>query len=403
MTERLVFDLHLGGVALECGAPLPARRVRGWAWGPTGTRAHIEAAGATVVSAGDDIPRQERVVGGRPAVPKGPLSHSERDAPFPAVVLVHALTGDMRAGGPGGWWEPVIGPDQPIDPTTHMVVCFNNLGGCYGTTGPDDVGFPRRSAETCPLPPPPARGAFRLPDDTPATVTPWDQARTHLHALDALGIRHVEMLAGGSAGGMQSLCMAMLDPPRFDRLVPVASSMEATAWILAWNHVARQTVLVDRSMRGLELARQLAHISYRSPQGFGDRHGRNMTSGDAWSSRGAYEVQTYLEHQGRKLTTRFAPEAYLCALDSMDHHDVTRRPPWVAAETPWGVERLTARTLSIVIDSDQLFVPDAGRAIAERITAAGGEARTFEIASPHGHDAFLIEWEQVRDALRAAW
>lgn len=404
MTETAVFDIRLPGVRLECGAELPYRRVRGWAWGPEGTIAHLSECGASILSAGDAIPTQERVVLGRSLDSERAPTRAPRPLGVPVVVLVHALTGDMRAGGPGGWWGPVIGPGEPIDPRTHLVVCFNNLGGCYGSTGPDDAEFPKRSAETCPLPPPPPRGSFRLPDDVPATVTPWDQARTHLEALDAIGVADVDLLSGGSVGGMQALCMAMLAPARFRRLVPVAASLDAPAWILAFNHVARQTVLLDRSMRGLELARQLAHITYRSPAGMADRYGRGMTMepDGAWSSRAAYQVQTYLEHQGRKLTTRFAPAAYLCALDAMDHHDVARRPPWVD-DPSWGLERITAPTLSVVIDSDQLFVPQTGCAIAERLVAAGRAAEVFTIRSEHGHDAFLIEWEQVRAALRAAW
>lgn len=404
--ETALFTLRLPGVVLECGASMPFRRVRGWACGPPGTLAWLRANGARVDDG--ELPTSEAIVPGRP-LDDAPPSGGTAPPPAPVVTLVHALTGDMRAGGRGGWWAPVIGPNEPIDPTIHAVVCFNNLGSCYGTSGPADAEFPVRDAETDPAPALPRRGAFELPDGMPATLTSWDQARTHIDALDALCVGTVALLAGGSVGGMQVLCMAALAPERFERALPVAACLSAPAWILAWNHVARQMICRDpafpRSERGLELARQMAHVTYRAPAGLSARQGREMVTGtDAeWSSRGYYAVQTYLEHQGGKLRSRFDPLAYLALIDAMDHHDVRRRPSWIDPSTPWTLARITAPVLSLYIDSDQLFLPDDGVRIATAIQRAGGRAEARAIESLHGHDAFLIEWQQVRDALRLAW
>jgi homoserine O-acetyltransferase len=193
--------------------------------------------------------------------------------------------------------------------------------------------------------------------------------------------------------------MALLDPPRFARLVPFAANVAASPWIIAWNHVARQALLATGGTRGLALARQIAHATYRAPQGLQQRQGRTMFTGDphrTWSSKAPYDVQTYLEHQGRKLTERYTPGAYLCALDAMDHHDARRPPP--GHRGSWTLDRVEAAALVVTINSDCLFTHDDGDALAGALLA-----ERHVIDSPHGHDAFLIEWEQVRSALTRAW
>lgn len=415
VVERVLFEVRLSGVTLESGAEMPLRRARGWAAGPVGTIAWIEATGAQIIATGDAIPDRETLVAGRPfddvptTTPPMVDGHPVRP-PAPVVLLIHALTGDMRAGGNNGWWAPIVAPGGTIDTTANIAICFNNLGGCYGTSGPADAEFPTRADETDTPAPQPRRGVVLRRDDAPAAITTWDQARTHLDALDALGVGPISMVTGGSVGGMQTVCVAMLAPERCARVVPFAGCVAAPAWILAWNHVARQLIERDPDFpdaaRGLELARQMAHVTYRAPAGLDVRQGRRMTTvagPDVWSSQSHYDMQTYLEHQGGKLRTRFDPRSYLALIDAMDHHDALRRPRWIDDSVPWSLGRITAPTISVVIDSDHLFLPDEGRRIADLIREAGGTARAVTLQSLHGHDAFLIEWQQVRDAIEAVY
>lgn len=321
----------------------------------------------------------------------------------PVVLLVHALTGDAQAGGEGGWWAPVIGPGRALDPTTHRLVCVNNLGSCYGSSAPTDAGFPRRTTQPPPGPAP-QKGHFTDPAAAlPAVITPWDQARAILQALDALGISSVELVTGGSLGACITLCLAALDPPRFKRMAPFAGCLAASPWIIALNHTARQTLLADPGWpddpaRGLALARQLAMISYRAEPGMAMRDDRQQV-GDGWAPRDPYRVQTWLEHQGQKLVARFDAQAYLCQLDAMDHHDVQRPQPGMAGD-PLG--RVTASCLAVGIDTDMLYLPAHSARTAQALQARGVHAEHAEIHSPFGHDAFLIEWAQLDGLLRRA-
>jgi len=371
-TDPQIFGLDLPPLTLEAGAMVDTHRVRGWAWGPGG------------------------------------------DAPV--VLLIHALTGDAEAGGPRGWWRPLIGSGRVLDPACHRLICFNNLGSCYGTSGPADAGFPTRLDDRrFPVPEPRGKGA-RAEDEArlPATVTSWDQARSILRALDAMDIGTVHLATGGSLGGMIALCLAVLAPDRFERIATFGATGRASSWQIGWNHVGRQLVLLDPD-RGLELARQVGHMTYRAEAGLEARHGRSMgadtildAAAGAWSPRTAYAVETYLEHQGTKLRGRYDPRAYLAQLGAMDHHDLDRHPgPPDPSETwdpagPWGLDRIHAATLAVGIDTDRLFSPTEMRALATALVDRGVEARYREIESLHGHDAFLIEWQTLAVLLEEA-
>ncbi len=340
------------------------------------------------------------------------------DGWVPTVVCVHALTGDARVGGERGWWGEVTGPQQPLDPRRMRVVCFNNLGSCYGSSGPADEGFPAladvphaeagAASRT-------GKGELPLPEtQLPAPLTTWDQARFLLLALDAMGIGRVDLLAGGSVGGMIALAMAALAPERFPRVAAIATLDRATPWIIGWNHVGRQ-IVADALHHGLPpdralaLARQIAHMTYRAGAGLMERHGRRLHEGAAWDGRTPYAVQTYLEHQGRKLVARFDARAYVSMLDAMDHHDLGSAPPspgphetWSTC-TPWpGMARILGRIDAVAIDSDELFFAREIHDLVVRHRMHGHEATWTLLHSPHGHDAFLMTWDPIRAYLRAA-
>ncbi len=443
-TIHRLFDLPLPGLTLEAGARVPWLVARGTLWGPADDEAALvrralvlpddlgQARPPIVIRRDAPGIARLRAAAARlaTAVPRPGLTPA-----VPTVLVVHALTGDAHAGGPRGFWGPLIGPGAVLDPRSCRILCFNNLGSCYGTSGPADADFPRKTADRCaPGGGYAGKGAFAVPaSELPATVTTWDQARLLLLALDALGIERVALVAGGSIGGMVALCLCALDPARFERLVTFGAATEATAWHIGWNHVGRQIVLCDpgfphSSERGLQLARALGQMTYRAEPGLTLRHGRRPAGAGpalpaSWSGAAPYAVQTYLEHQGEKLSGRFDVRAYLAQLDALDHHDLARVPPppepverWPAAlpgavspdpagpgaGLPWGLGRLRASTLAVGISSDQLYFKSHMQDLAARLGAAGRHAEYDELVSPHGHDAFLIEWPEMRRLLARA-
>lgn len=329
-----VVDLTLPALTLDAGPRVDPHRVRMWSWGPEGA---------------------------------------------PVVLCVHALTGDARVGGPEGWWSPLVGPGCALDPSRVRIVAFNNLGSRYGTSGPEDADWPEG-----------------------ALVGTWDQARSLLSALDAAGIDEVALLTGGSLGGMISLALAALAPQRFRALAPIATCLAASAWIVGFNHVQRQVVAMDPGYpddvsRGLAIARQVALLTYRAEPGLDLRQGRRpATDGGPHP----FAVQTYLEYQGRKFVGRFDAKTYVTQATAMDRHDLSQPPvardpheTWTLPEDPQ--DALTRPTLAIGIATDQLFFPSHMQALAERVRENGAPAEYAEISSPHGHDAFLIEWDQL--------
>ena len=338
------FDLALPDLGLVHGGVVRQHRARGWWW-----------------SREEDTPEAVQ-----PDVP--------------TVLLVHALTGSSQAGGPDGWWEPLIGPGRVLDPAAYRILCFNNLGSCYGSSGPGSAGFPA---------------------DQSLELTSIDISRALLLSLDKLGIKRVHLTTGGSLGGMVTLTLAALDPGRFERVLPLATSVSASAWVVGGNHVARQILRLDPGYphnvgRGLELARQLAMLTYRAEAGLDARQPRPAK---AVSASSGYPVRGYLEHQGEKLRHRFDAQAYELQLAAMDHHDLLQPLP---GDTVPAISRIRAAALVVDVDSDQLFTPAQADALAQHLRAAGARVERTTVRSIHGHDAFLMEWETLRPILTRA-
>jgi len=336
------FDLALPDLALARGGVVRSHRARGWWWSHEGDT---------------------------PAAPRPDV---------PTVLLVHALTGSAEAGGKDGWWEPLIGPGRALDPAHYRILCFNNLGSCYGSSGPGVEGFP----------------ALKTVD-----LTSLDISRALLQSLDKLGIARVHLTTGGSLGGMITLTLAALAPERFERILPFATSVAASAWVVGWNHVARQILRLDPGYpdkvgRGLEIARQLAILTYRAEPGLDARQPRPAPGKDT-----GYPVQSYLEHQGRKLRNRFAAQAYELQLAAMDHHDLHQPLP---GDTQPAISRVRASVLVVDVDTDQLFTPAQAAALTAHLRKAGAKVERTTVTSIHGHDAFLIEWPVLGPLLTKA-
>jgi homoserine O-acetyltransferase len=302
--------------------------------------------------------------------------HDGPAPPAPQVLVVHALTGSADAAG--DWWAPLIGPGAALDTRRFGVLCANLLGGRYGTTGPTSSD-PRTGR--------PYGAAF-------PPVTPRDQARAQLVLADAIGIERFTLVTGGSLGGMVALEVALERPDRVDHVLPVAAPAATGPLAMAWTHL--QVALIDRlGADGLALARQLAMTTYRSEADFDERFGRR-TEPD-----GRPAVVSYLEHQGRKLVDRFDPGTYRILAQAMDAHDIGRARRGIPAALATLAEA-DVRLTGVGIRGDVLFGPEQVRALVETGLAAGVRARYRELDSTKGHDAFLVEWDQLGAILREA-
>jgi homoserine O-acetyltransferase/O-succinyltransferase len=320
---------------------------------------------------------------------------AERDN---AVLVLHALTGDSHAAGeagPGhptpGWWNPLIGPGAAIDTDRWWVVCPNILGGCQGTTGPSSDG-------------PDARPwGSRFP-----VITTRDQVAVEAALADRLGITRWAAVVGGSMGGMRALEWAVMFPDRVERMIALACGATATAEQIALCATQAVAIRLDPDFRGGEyydlppgrgpaagmgLARRIGHITYRSEIELHGRFGRRPQEGEDPLRAGRYAVESYLDHQADKLARRFDANTYLVLSRAMDHHDVGRGRGGVAA----ALARVRARSTIVAVDSDRLYPP---RLQQDLHALLPGHPELHIVNSPYGHDAFLVESEQVGKYVR---
>ncbi len=294
----------------------------------------------------------------------------------PQVLVIHALTGSADAAG--DWWSPLIGPGRALDTDSVGVICANLLGGCYGTTGPTSRN--------------PATG--RAYGSAFPTITTRDQARAQWALLDALGIERLDLVTGGSLGGMVALEVGALRPAAVRVLLPMAAPAATGPMSIAWNHI--QLRLLDLlGDEGLSLARQLAMTTYRSEADFDERFGRHA------EADGTLSVVSYLDHQGTKLVDRFDRDTYRVLVQAMTSHDIGRdRGGIMAALEPLG--RSGAAMTGVGIDGDILYGPGQVRALLAAAQEAGLVTMYETITSSKGHDAFLVEWDQIAALLRGA-
>lgn len=290
------------------------------------------------------------------------------------ILVVHALTGSADAAG--DWWAPLVGEGEALDTSRFGVICMNLLGGRYGTTGPTSRN--------------PATG--RPYGQAFPRITVRDQARAQWRLLDALGVEKLALVVGGSLGGMVALEVALERPGTAARIVPIAAPASTGQLAVAWNHL--QLRLVERLGReGFDLARQLALTTYRSEIDFEQRFAGRV------EPDGTPSVINYLRHQGRKLLDRFDEATYATLVRAMDTHEVGRdRGGTVAA-----LRRLAAygtMLTGVGIEGDILYGTNQVRALVDAASAAGMDAAFREIRSTKGHDAFLVEWEQLTTILR---
>jgi homoserine O-acetyltransferase len=296
----------------------------------------------------------------------------------PVILICHALTAGASAAGEQGWWSPLIGNGKIIDTNRFFVICSNVLGSCYGTTGPHQ--WRKNAANTLP------------------TISIRDMVRVQATLLDKLNINEpLYAVIGGSMGGMQALEWAVMYPERVQRLIAIATCIQHSAWAIGLNRVARHAIMSDPAWQnghyqeqpaeGFALARMVAMLSYRHKLSFDQRFGRETNAGDGVD----FEICSYLDYQGKKLVSRFDANAYLTLTRAMDLHDITRN----RGETGAALSRIKADSWAIGIDTDLLYPAEEVKDWAAKLP----NCRYSEIKSAHGHDAFLIEWQQLEEIL----
>ncbi len=302
-----------------------------------------------------------------------------------AVLVTHALTGSSRVAD---WWPGIVGHGKLFDPATCAVVGVNALGSCYGSTGPasERPGGGGRYAAAFPV------------------VTVADIVRAQAAALGQLGIGKLCAVAGGSLGGMQALQWALDYPQRVGKAVVVGAYDHFSAMGIALNAVAREAIRIDPRYNGgaydpadppaagIELARKIAMLTYKSEALFAERFGRrpDRAGGDPYvNAADRFDVEGYLDHQGTLFSRRMDANAYLALTRAMDLFDV--RDHALPSSCP--------PLVFVGIGNDWLFPQHLVRAAAERYAALGVAANYVELDSTHGHDAFLAESEALAELL----
>lgn len=293
------------------------------------------------------------------------------------VWILHALTGNAHAHE---WWSGLVGEDKFFDPTHHFIVCANLLGSCYGSTQP--------------LSENPATGEpyyYDFPQLTTRDIAAsLDKLRKHL------GIRSIHTVIGGSLGGQVALEWAYTLKERLKYAIILASNAKASPWIIGFNESQRMAIesdgtwgqrQVDAGKKGLEAARAIGMLSYRHPQTFLHRQC------DTEEKRDNFKISSYLRYQGKKLAGRFNAFSYWILSKAMDSHDVGRGRGGAAK----ALSEIPSKVLAIGVDSDVLFTSEESRFISQHV--ANGTYR--EIHSIYGHDAFLIEFEQLNYILKS--
>ncbi|MFL6689223.1 MAG: homoserine O-acetyltransferase [Alphaproteobacteria bacterium] len=318
------------------------------------------------------------------------------------VLVCHALSGDQFAAGihpltgRPGWWQTMVGPGKPIDTDRYFVLCPNVIGGCMGSTGPADLN-------------PQSGKVYAL--DFPVVTIP-DMVRAQAMLLDALGIKRLLSVTGGSMGGMQALQWAVDYPERVVSAIPIATSARHTAQNIALHEIGRQAIMADSNWhngrylecgveprKGLSIARMIGHISYLSEEALARKFGRGLQGRVAYSFGFSpdFQVESYLHHQGSTFVERFDANSYLYVTRAMDYFDL-------AADFGGELEKAFAETaaqfLALSFTSDWLFPTSENRLIAEALRAAGRDVTFREIDSHGGHDAFLLDEPELFAAVR---
>ncbi len=332
-----------------------------------------------------------------------------------AVLICHALNASHHVAGvyvdadgkiiekSEGWWDTMIGPGKPLDTDRFFVIGVNNLGSCFGSTGPMQIN--------------PDTGEIYGADFPVVTVQDWVNAQARL--LDALGIETLAAVMGGSLGGMQALSWTLQYPGRVRHAVVVASAPNLTAENIAFNEVARRAIVTDPDFnggnygrkgvlpkRGLRIARMIGHITYLSDDVMNEKFGRQLREISATHETGykfstqdvEFEIESYLRYQGDKFSEYFDANTYLLITRALDYFDPASA---FGGDLSAALAKATAKFLLVSFTTDWRFSPARSREIVKALLDNQRDVSYAEIDAPHGHDAFLLDDERYMGVVRS--
>ncbi|CAN1561579.1 MET2 Homoserine acetyltransferase [Burkholderiaceae bacterium] len=314
-----------------------------------------------------------------------------------AVLICHALNASHHVAGvyPGqdkseGWWDNMVGPGKPLDTDRFFVIGVNNLGSCFGSTGPMHVN--------------PETGRIYGADFPVVTVEDWVHSQARL--LDALGIDQLAAVMGGSLGGMQALSWTLQYPDRVRHALVIASSPNLNAENIAFNEVARRAIVTDPDFhgghfyahgvvpkRGLRIARMLGHITYLSDDVMNEKFGRRLQRATdqayQYSTQDVeFQIESYLRYQGDKFSEYFDANTYLLITRALDYFDPARE---FGGDLSAALARAKAAFLLVSFSTDWRFSPARSREMVRALLNNRSTVSYAEIDAPHGHDAFLLD------------
>ena len=312
-----------------------------------------------------------------------------------AVLICHALNASHHVAGvyagqdkSEGWWDNMIGPGKALDTDRFFVIGINNLGSCFGSTGPMHTN--------------PDTGRVYGADFPVMTVEDWVNAQARL--LEALGITSLAAVMGGSLGGMQALSWTLQYPSRVRHAVVVASAPNLTAENIAFNEVARRAIVTDPDFhgghfyqhgvipkRGLRIARMIGHITYLSDDVMNEKFGRQLREGIdlRYSTQEVeFQIESYLRHQGDKFAEYFDANTYLLITRALDYFDPARS---YGGNLSQALARASCKFLLVSFTTDWRFAPRRSREIVKALLDNRRDVSYAEIDAPHGHDAFLLD------------
>lgn len=323
-----------------------------------------------------------------------------------AVLICHALNASHHVAGIAaddpselGWWDNMVGPGKPVDTNRFFVIGVNNIGSCFGSTGPASI-----RPETGK----PWGAAFPV-----ITVEDWVMAQARL--ADRLGIEKFAAVMGGSLGGMQALSWSITCPHRVAHCVVIASTPMLSAQNIGFNEVARRAIMTDPQFHGgdyyahgavpkhgLAVARMIGHITYLSDDDMAEKFGRALrapTADGEWrfGYDVEFEVESYLRYQGEKFSKYFDANTYLLITRALDYFDPARHTQGDLARA---LAPALAKFLLVSFSTDWRFPPARSREIVKALLNNAAAVTYAEIDAPHGHDAFLLDDHRYHAVVR---
>jgi homoserine O-acetyltransferase len=384
-----------------------------------------------------------------------------------AILICHALSGSHHAAGlynaddkKAGWWDNMIGPNKAIDTNRFYVVCVNNIGSCFGSTGPTSINPESVKSDSSSTNSNDSEPPVYGPDFPLVTIKDW--VKTQAMLSDRLGIEVWHAIVGGSMGGMQALQWSVDYPERLKRCVVIASTPKLSAQNIAFNEVARQSILSDPDFkdgrylqagtyprRGLILARMVGHITYLTDDAMKAKFGRDLKSGKfMYGYDVEFQVESYLRYQGERFSENFDANTYLLMTKALDYFDPTRDYPSAVTKDPTESAAQLENSIAASVESsknstqieledavatiediesdrqqelsalkaafahtqcqylvvsfttDWRFAPERSQEIVDALMATGKPVNYINVDAPHGHDSFLFDIPRYMGAVR---